>query len=238
MKKYNIAVADMRIGEDIKATLPAYAESVVVLPQFKSLAEPVSAHPDMLMWHVGDSIVTYRSYKDIAAHAFRQLEEAGYRIICEDDPVSHLYPHDVALNCARVGKYLIANQKTVSKKVAELADIHGLSLLHTNQGYAKCSTVTVSDNAIITADESIYRLAAKNGIDALLIRQGEVRLDGYGYGFMGGASGVTDSHVLFTGNLSLHPDASEITAFCLKHGKAPVSLSRQPLYDYGTVMFL
>ena len=96
----------------------------------------------------------------------------------------------------------------------------------------------VSDNALITADKSIYSISQNNGLDALLISEGHVDLNGYGYGFIGGASGAVDSYVLFCGDLSNHPDGERIAEFCQKHGKAPVSLSDEPLYDYGTVMLL
>ena len=237
MDKYRFAVVDCRMERAMMDKLTEYADVVLPLPPFDTLQVPVSAHPDMLLWRLGDNIVTYRSYRQIAHHIFEQLESAGYKILCEDDPTEQSYPHDVALNCATVGKHLIANRRTVSGTVTELCERNGVTLLHTNQGYAKCSTLTLTDNAVITADRGIYSLCLKNGIDALLITEGNVRLDGYDHGFIGGATGVTDKYVLFTGNVHQHPDSKAINDFCKKHQKSPINLSNAPLYDYGTILF-
>ena len=48
----------------------------------------------------------------------------------------------------------------------------GKRILHTNQSYAKCSSAVVGENAIITSDESIYRVCIENKIDVLKISVG------------------------------------------------------------------
>ena len=237
MSKYSLAVADCRITQNIKTTLSEYADSVVLLPMADFLSEPVSSHPDMLLWRFENKIVAYDEYAKAVPSVFDALKRIGYEMILEKAPASPNYPYDVPLNCASVGKYVFANKSSVSAQVRKIIDSNGIELLHTKQGYAKCSTVTVSDNAIITADPSIYAVALKNGIDALFVESCGVGLNGYDHGFIGGASGVTDTHVLFSGDLSLHPSEKIISDFCKAHNKTVVSLSSAPLYDYGTIMF-
>ena len=65
-----------------------------------------------------------------------------------------------------------------------------------------------------------------------------MRLDGYDTGFIGGASGADDDAVYFCGDVSHHPDADAIKAFCQKHGKECVSLSDEELTDVGTLFFI
>ena len=228
-----IAVVDCRITPEIIGALGGYADKIIKLPPCPLLAPPVASHPDMLLWCVGRRIVTYAEYSKIAKNELSELLALGLELVTENATPSASYPDDVRLNCAVVGKHAIANLKYTSDHVKE----SGLALLHANQGYTKCSTVVVSDNAIITSDPSVFSAAHKAGINALKISEGHVRLDGYGTGFIGGASGVTDEAVLFTGDLSSHPDAEKIEAFCTRHGKHAVSLSDAPLYDYGTVLF-
>lgn len=230
------AIVDGRITDEIALSLGRYADKLIKLPPSPLLAAPVASHPDMLLWTFGRYIVTPSHYAKLAPEVFDELERAGFEIIQATERISAEYPHDVALNCAAVGKHLIANTRSMSQSVREIADRHGLITLNTKQGYAKCSSAVVSDNALITADKSIYVLAKQNGLDALLIEEGHVRLDGYGYGFIGGASGTAEDSVLFCGNLSLHPDGEKIAEFCKSHNKVPISLSSEPLYDYGTVM--
>ncbi len=227
------AVADCRITPALEDALYGYADKIIKLPPYPALAAPVASHPDMLIWRVGRKIVTYESYAEIAKKELSEICSLGFELVTENMRPSAAYPNDVRLNCAVVGKRAIANLKYTSEHVKSSR----LELLHANQGYTKCATVVVSDNAIITSDPSIFDTAIRAGIDALKISEGHVRLDGYDTGFIGGATGVTDEAVLFTGSLSSHPDAQKITEFCEAHGKRAVSLSPTPLYDYGTVFF-
>ncbi len=232
------AIVDGRITDELALSLGRYADKIIKLPPSPLLAAPVASHPDMLIWSFGRYIVTPSHYRQLAADIFAQLETAGFDIIEATERMSPEYPNDVALNCATVGKYVIANTSTMSSSVKAIAENYGLITLHTKQGYAKCSTTVVSDTALITADKSIYSIAKASGLDALLIGEGHVDLNGYGYGFIGGASGTVYGHVLFCGDLSLHPNGESIAEFCKSHGKTAVSLSHKPLYDYGTVMLL
>jgi hypothetical protein len=98
----------------------------------------------------------------------------------------------------------------------------------------------VSENAVITADKNIARTAEAAGADALLISTApeKIRLDGYDYGFIGGASGMLEDTVYFTGDISSHPDAERIAEFCKAHKKKKmISLSKETLCDVGGIFF-
>ena len=230
-------LVDNRISKKIAASLIDYASVLLPLPPHPSLPRPVASHPDMLLWSCGNSIITYEDYLPIAKDVFKTLEDMGYNVLTSSRSPADKYPLDVRLNCATVGKNVICNERFADSLVLQTARKKGLSVLHANQGYAKCSTLTVAENAVITADASIYKASLKAKLDALMITPRHVRLDGYDTGFIGGATGVTDEAVLFCGDLSLHPDAEAIEEFCLKYKKKPVCLSDDPLYDYGTLFF-
>lgn len=232
------ALVDCRMREAEKNALLSYTDKVIALSPLPSLPTPVASHPDMLVWRHDKTIVTWAEYAAQEKQIFAKLSVAGYEIITADERAADRYPLDVPLNAAIVGKSIIANKRAISKKITELAEKNALRLLHTNQGYAKCSTCVVSDNAIITADTSIHELAEKNGISSLLISADGVRLDGYDKGFIGGASGSDGENVFFCGNVLSHPNGERIVAFCEQNGKKAVSLSSEPLYDCGTVIFL
>lgn len=227
------ALADCRITHDVESRLRSYADKIIKLPPHPALAIPVASHPDMLIWSFERKIVTYESYAELAKKELCEICSLGYELVTEEARPDATYPHDILLNCAIVGKHAIANSKYTSEHVKNSS----LELLHTNQGYTKCATVVVNDKAIITSDPSVFNAAMQASIDVLKISEGHVRLDGYDTGFIGGATGVTDNEVLFTGALSSHPDAESIKEFCARHGKRAVSLSTAPLYDYGTVFF-
>lgn len=237
-KRIKYAVVDCRIDKKTENALGNYAESILKLPPFSRLSPAVASHPDMLIWVYGKALITFEEYYLENRDLFALLEAEGYEIITDGCNVSPEYPHDIPLNCAVVGANILANKKAVSSRIKKLAEAEHLRLLHTNQGYAKCSTCIVSDNAIITADASIEAVASSVGIDVLRVESGHVALSGYNYGFIGGASGVAGDNVLFTGNLGKHPNADSISKFCARHGKRAISLTSEPLYDYGTVIFV
>ena len=237
VQKHAAALIDGRADKSMIHALEKYADAVLLLPKLPALSEPVSAHADMLIWRCGKTVFTYSDYLTLAPDTFSTLEKLGYAVHAISKDPSPKYPHDVALNCALVGKSIIANAKHCAPEIKAFADKNGLALLHTNQGYTKCSTAIVSDSAIITSDTSVAAVAAENGIDTLAVSIGGVELPPYEYGFIGGASGSDENNVFFCGNVNLHPDALRIRGFCKKHQKDIVCLSDATPSDVGTVMF-
>ena len=165
-----------------------------------------------------------------------------YDVIRCGDTVSGKYPHNVALNAAVVGKYLIAKLDSLDKRIIEYAKVRKYVLINVRQGYAKCSCAIVSDNALITADKGIYDSLKETNIDVLLIEAGNIRLVGADYGFIGGASGLDTSsgrrRSFFTGNIFSHPDSDKIVSFCDKHDTEIVVLDKDSeLTDIGGMIF-
>ncbi len=232
------AVADCRISEKCKDTLGKYADKILLLPPHPALDAPVASHPDMLMWVCGKTVVTYSDYYALASDVFDELMSAGFEVILSGEAVSFAYPHDVKLNCALVGNCVFGRADAVSESIKKIIVKNNLNLINTRQGYAKCSTAIVSKNAIITADRGICSLACGAGLDVLSVSPAHVSLDGYDTGFIGGATASCEDALLFCGDLDTHPDAESIRSFCRKHSKKAVSLSDEPLYDYGTIFIL
>jgi hypothetical protein len=136
-----------------------------------------------------------------------------------------------------VGKNAFANVKFASKTVLEYLRNNDFNIHHVSQGYAHCSTLIISENAIITADTGIAAEAQKTGLDVLLISSGHISLPPYEYGFIGGAGGAYGDRIYLCGSLKHHPDGESIKSFCTKHGKKTVELSDAPLCDVGGILF-
>ena len=232
------AVVDVRMPPNMKENLKSFAERVLELPPHPKLAAPVASHPDMLLWKHGNTVITYQDYALMFPNIFEVFEKEGYKIITSAPSPAPDYPRDVGLNCAVLGNTVIGNTKYIRQEIINEVTYKRLSLVHTNQGYAKCSTATVSENSVITADPSIYRAACGAGIECLKISGDHVELDGYDKGFIGGACGLCGDTLIFCGDISFHPDATLIQNFCSSYDVSVFSLSSSSLYDYGTVVFL
>lgn len=146
------------------------------------------------------------------------------------------YPNNVMLNCVVLNDKLICNTKTIPDEVLQMSIRDNLKIINVNQGYTKCSTCIVSENAIITSDKSIYK-SCRNEMDVLLIRQGYIELTGTDYGFIGGSSFKYNRNTLvFTGNIKLHPDYESIKSFAQNHNVELLSLTENTMIDIGSII--
>lgn len=234
-----LVVTDKRINRDSLLSLTSFGFEPVLLDPAEYLSEPVSGHTDMLFFIGFGNIFCHRKYYDFNKSVIDRIADAsGCKIAISDEPTGEKYPRDVLFNACLIGNRLICNEKTISKHILDAAKISGCEIVTVPQGYTKCSVCVVSDNAIITADESINFACSSYGIDVLKITEGHISLPPYDYGFIGGASGAFGDKVYFCGSLDLHPDGKKIKEFCQKHKKTAVSLSNGELQDVGSLFFI
>lgn len=149
-----------------------------------------------------------------------------------------VYPEDVKLSSAQVGRHLLCREESLSNAVKAYALQKGLHILNVNQGYVRCSVCPCGDNAVITDDSSIAKvLRDHTAVDVLELSKGEIRLPGYSYGFIGGATGKIGDILYFFGSLEHLREAEKIRIFLRDHDVAFHSLSSErPLYDIGGII--
>ena len=157
----------------------------------------------------------------------------GFSIVpCKD--IKSPYPDDIKLNCALMGKYLLCNTKHVANEIKAFCEENNIELLHTNQGYSKCSVCVLNDKAVITESSTIASLLKNYQIDVLQISEGHVALSYIHHGFIGGASGmINEGTVYFSGDISAHPDYDDIKSFLNKYNIKPVFNKSRKLSDFG-----
>lgn len=231
-----LAVTDPRMPCSAKAKLKEISE-VIELPPFSALDSRVASHPDMLLFRLGDKLfVCEEYYKEAKEIIDKIIKSASLKLVLTEDRFGNIYPDDIKFNAFVLNNTIIGNIENISKEIKKYSVGLGLMTTDVKQGYAKCSTV-VLENAIITADTGIYNAARKLGAKALLVSPGGISLDGYNCGFIGGVSGVWEKRVFFCGDITKHPDHTIISEFCVERGYEIISLSDEPLYDVGTILF-
>lgn len=233
-----LAVFGEGLSEKCRASLVSLGFNTLPLPRFDALGSGVASHADLMIFILDDKVFCYGDYVSKHEKIQERLIEYGYKIIRVGDTAGDEYPRDVALNCLPLGDHLLAKLDATADSILEYATACSMTPVNINQGYARCCACPVSEDAVITADPSISRAARECGIDVLDIRAGGVALEGYPYGFIGGACGTFGDKVYFAGDLSLHPDGERIADFCRAHSKDTVSLSDEPLCDVGSIFFI
>lgn len=214
------------ISSQIEHTLIALGYRVFRLPPSDALPEPVRHHPDMLMAELpSGKLLLSRDYYEkneaVLSPFARHLEPC-------DETLGNAYPSDVKFNALPIGNTLFCG-RTVAKALAAHYD----GVVTVRQGYTHCACARLG-KGIVTADLSLYQALLAQKVDALLISSGGVALSPYDTGFIGGASiTLSDTLTGFFGKLEAHPDYGKILAFARQMNCELLSLSNEPLTDFG-----
>lgn len=214
--------------------LRSFGIEILQIKPCDKLSSPVSSHADMLLHHLeGNQVVAANG----ESYLIEELQQYGFEAVHSNVCISHVYPHDTVLNAARVGNRLFANKTALDAIVSQYCAQNRIEVIPVRQGYTKCSTVVVNNNSIITADQSIAAAAEAANVDVLKITPGYVKLNGYEYGFLGGACGlIGKSKLAFAGNVKTHPDYEKIKSFCCCKHVELISLFGGELLDVGGIL--
>lgn len=242
----------------LRANLPKRAEHVIIgakyvhlleeplktrgitplfVPDNPNVDERLSGHADLSVFHAGGEEIWLAPYLRESGFAAR-LTAMGAQVHIADIVQSASYPHDAQMNIAALGGAFIYNPKVSYMPVIErLAGKRGMRGAPARHGYAKCSVLVVDERSIITQDAGIARAARGIGLNVLEIAPGYVTLDGFEYGFLGGAGFKPAADIMaFTGMLDAHPDRARILTFLAARGVSAVYLTGLPVFDIGSAI--
>ncbi len=197
----------------------------------QKIDKSVSKHCDLSVLYLGNGkIITDITQNELT----EKLKEEGFETIKTHKAVKGFYPNDCILNHTIISDFIIGNSKIFDESVKKHCS--NFKVLHTNQGYCKCSVLVVDENSIISDDESVSHIAFKNGLDCLLVRKGDIFLEGHEYGFIGGASGkISPDEIVFFGDITKHSDYDKIRDFIEKRMIKIISFDF-PLTDFGGIV--
>ncbi len=201
------------------------------IPPDTALQGAEAYHPDMILSCVDGAVIASEKFIGENTDFFENLGRYGVEYTAEENPERcGKYPFCVSYNALVTEKFILCNEKAVSKEILKRAG--GREVIHVNQGYAACSTLWLGNGAV-TADATIAAAFEKRGIDCLKIGEGNIALDEKHYGFIGGASMRISDKVFTFGSLEYHPDCEKILDFLHYKKKDYCPLSDKPLCDFG-----
>lgn len=156
-----------------------------------------------------------------------------------NNKVGRAYPEDVLYNVCQIKDKVIGSKYADSSIKVDIA---------VKQGYTRCSIAVTSDNSCITTDVGIAKNLIKNGIDALYVKEDNIKLlknsvlHGGRYeesfseknGFIGGATLCFDDKFVVFGDSNNLSNKDEIIKHLEKYNLKLVDFKGLPIIDYGS----
>lgn len=217
--------------EDSAEKLKKYGE-VVRTRANKNLLKGLDTHTDILVHPLskGELVVDRDNFE------YYKKFFPDKKILPSHSSLSKKYPKDVPLNALTFKNYFIHNLKYTDKVLLDYYKNSGYEMKNIKQGYGKCSSL-VTEDFIITSDGGIYE-SLRDFIPIYKIKHGEIRLQNFNYGFIGGASGVLGKKIFFTGDFSHHSSHEEILKIIKKYDYEIEILSDVTIEDFGSIYFI
>ncbi len=216
------------------AELKELGIDTVCIEGSNQLDSEIRSHADILCFNTGKGELLVS-----AELSEFNLTSDNFRVTAIRKSVKSPYPEDVLLNCAFIGDKIICNKKYVSDEIIAFAETNKLTVIHTNQGYSKCSLCVINKNAVITDDSGLYSLLKNYQIDVLKIESGQVYLSNKHSGFIGGASGLLSNKLIyFSGDICSHKNYEDIKCFLDNYSINIYCNKSRQLRDFGGIIQL
>lgn len=227
-----VAVGEDYSDEIAKALMP-FGIRTLSCPSSQLYDKRLRSHIDLSVFHLGEN----RFLLSLAAadsDFADELERMSADISVSNSKFSSEYPNDAFLCALSNGEKVFHHSKFCDSNIKEAFPT---SLIHVNQGYAKCAVCLATENAAITADSGLCAALQHEGMEVLKIESYGIELSGFREGFIGGASfKIAPDKLAFTGVLDNHPNKMEIELFLKLQGISPIYLTEKPIFDIGSVI--
>lgn len=218
------------LPKDIISELVLLGIEPIKLGKTSRIVSELAYHPDILMLNYapGNWLVE-NSCNYSPTNVNKILTKIKYHI-------GNKYPADCIFNSFIIEKKLFcgAVNSGLYDNIDELKDFE---IINFKQGYTKCSVIILNDHSFITSDKSIEKKLEELQYDCLLVSNESIGLNGYSTGFIGGCAGkISENMLAFTGHIEIHTNFNNIKDFCRNQKIEVISLSKDPLYDYGGLL--
>ncbi|MBO5360112.1 MAG: hypothetical protein J6B25_04630 [Clostridia bacterium] len=189
----------------------------------------VRNHSDMFFSYLGNGLYMTEKSQTTLNSALNSL---GFTSKNNSVSLSQNYPDDVILNTCIINGKILGSAAVAYKWSGDYGEF-----IPVKQGYTKCSVCIVDEHSLITDDISIFDACKKLDIDALLVRKGSVKLNGFDYGFIGGCCGkISHDTLAFFGDIRSHCDYDKISSFLVYRSVDALSLCSDSLIDVGSII--
>lgn len=239
-KSLNLIV-DYKTSEKELNGLLSFGLNLIPTEKVPSLYEAVDGHPDLQFFRINEKLITHQN---ISKNQSDHLHQLGASLILGNSSLSLPYPHHIPYN-ALLGPDLLmhrldATDQVILKEVQELQKSREIMLINVRQGYSRCSCAYVGNNAYITEDILMAEKLISLGKHVFYQKHSNVYLEGFDYGFIGGAISLIviegEELVLISGSLDAYYYGKELKTFLKQQNIRYECISGGKLMDRGTVV--
>jgi hypothetical protein len=135
---------------------------------------------------------------------------------------------------------LDSTDPVVLSEIQELKKSKEITLVNVRQGYSRCSCAYVGNNAYITEDIVMAEKLISLGKQVFYRKHSNVYLEGFDFGFIGGAISLISIHgeelVVISGSLDSYFYGKELKAFLEQRSVRYECVGEGKLMDRGTVI--
>lgn len=233
---------DSRMRNIEKNTLKYLGYKLVNINRSNNVYPEISSHVDIFTTKIGDTLVVEKSkYSELIL----MLKNSEFNIISGKEEVGMHYPEDIKYNVCILGGYAVHNFKYTDKTVLKLLKENGYELINVEQGYSNCSIAVIDNSSVITTDKKIAEKLRANNFSVLLLDYTpDIKLkDEYGnyssmIGFIGGAIGKVDNHIIVFGDLDKIDRDNKIRNFIESRNLKLIDFKGLDVIDYGGIVEL
>ena len=227
-----------RYRERLDRPLRRHGLTPLYIPDNPNVDPRLAGHADLSCFPAGEKI--WLAPYLLGTNFAEKLRSFGYSVVFPNYLQAADYPCDAGMNLLNLGKNLIYAKGISCGDIVNFLTSGGeFRLISVRQGYTRCAALPVGEESLITADPGIVLAAETAGLQVLQIEPAHVTLEGFPYGFFGGAGFLLDSDTMaFTGTIENHPDRGRILDFLVKRGFRVKYLTELPLFDIGCAFVL
>lgn len=234
-------ILDYRTSEKELSKLLSFGFNLIPTDKVFSLYEAVDGHPDLQFFRIEKKII---AQKDLNQNKMELLSKFGASIILGNSSLSLPYPRNIPYNALLSPDLFMhkldATDEIILSEIQELKKSKEISLVNVRQGYSRCSCAYVGNNSYITEDIVMADKLLALGKQVFYRKHSNVYLEGFDFGFIGGAISLItiqgEELVLISGSLDSYFYGKELKLFFRQRNIRYECLGDRQLMDRGTII--
>lgn len=194
--------------------------NIIKLPLSEDVYEEISGHSDIFYTKINNQIICAPNAKIIKDEF---IKGSSY--------IKSKYPQDILYNVCQLGNIVIGSKYTDKSINVDI---------FVKQGYTKCSIAVTSKKSCITTDKKIAEKLNNIGIDALYIKENNIKLlkkdrqYSEKVGFIGGATLIFDNKFVLFGDIEKLENKELVKKHLKNYNLELVDFYGEDIIDYGS----